>query len=496
MFFPITLPLVPGRATTYRMPLTRAAAEEVLSLVYAVSGRDGVEIVVDSARPNRTVGAPRLAAMRAFDLLVEVAVEQQWLVVEALNEVELETRDVFLEILEGARGATQLSVHGMLEASRGFAGPPLVDLSPLRDGGATYRVLRAAVLELDAAARTLHGAEEAVQGERVRTFFIALSHLVDLVSGRIPSADELRSETPLAEENLRLAATAYAATLTRHAERFPALIMVAGTIVAATTAWPRPDLEALGADTSSYDNRLDRVIRTAVGDVCRSTWEDGPPLARRLLEEADAVVRRASFRGLAFPIEATYADHPLWRYPVIVHTALERLGYGPGTLPHAAATHVVRRASEAAARRSREERAQSRALDWANFGFGVLAFVPLVGQLAVAGAFAISLTQAVQAASAFNEAREEARAFGPFAADLGVTDPEGAGWIMFSFVGLTFDVIPVFRACSQLAGRLVRLTALPRPSAPGLLDVTVLTANLLALVIAEEAAAAGVQDPG
>jgi hypothetical protein len=156
----------------------------------------------------------------------------------------------------------------------------------------------------------------------------------------------------------------------------------------------------------------------------------------------------------------------------------------------------VRRASEAAARRSREERAQSRALDWANFGFGVLAFVPLVGQLAVAGAFAISLTQAVQAASAFNEAREEARAFGPFAADLGVTDPEGAGWIMFSFVGLTFDVIPVFRACSQLAGRLVRLTALPRPSAPGLLDVTVLTANLLALVIAEEAAAAGVQDPG
>ena len=467
-------------------------------MAYAVSGRQGAEIVLDSARPDRQPDAvQRIRAKRVFDLLNEVIEEQRWLTAEALNEVELEVRDVFLELLEDARAATQLSLYGMLEASRGLAGPPLVDTNPARDGAVTYRALRAAVLDLDAAARMLQQAETAVQSDQARRFFVNLGDVLLLLTGTIPRPDQLRALTELAELALRRASSRYADVLKGHAERFPALTMVVGTIVATTTTWPRADLETLAADTSGYDNRLDGVIRAAVGDACRRTWADGPALARHLLEEADDVVRRAArLVGAAFPAEGTYAYHPLWRYPLIVHAALERLGYGPGTLPHAAATDALRLATQVAERRSRDERSAARALDWANFGFGVLRFVPVVGQLALAAGFAVSLTQAVQAACALYEGREEARAFGPYAADLGLVEPEGAGWIVLSFVGLALEVVPVFRACGELAGRLVRLTALPRPATPGLLDVVGLSVNLLTLVIAEQAVAAGVRDPG
>jgi hypothetical protein len=498
--FPVDLPILPGRATPYRMPLDIVAAQEVLALAYAVSGREGVDVVMRSVDPVRQraifLGSRPLLEGQARYLLEAVEAEQLWLASEALNEIEMEARDVFLELLEAARGVTQLDLYGMLEASRGMAGPPVVDLNPLRDGGATYRALRTAVLDLDAAARVIRSAEQQVRQAQLRGMFVSIAYVITLVNGSIPGPDPLAGLQSLTEESLRLAGESYAKVLQRHAERFPALSMVAGAIVAATGEWPRPDVESLAADTQRYDNRLDMVIRTEIGTVCRNTWRDGVALARRTLEAADGLVAYIRSAGrAASPPERVYANHPLWRYPLIIHAALERLGYAAGSLPHTAAVDALRVSAEEAARRSREEQESARALDWANFGFGVLAFVPVVGQLALAGAFAVSLTQAVAAASSYFEQREQARAFGPYAADLGLTDPEGAGWIALSFVGLVFDVVPVFRACGELGGRLVRLTALPRPVSPGLLDVIGLGTNLLSLTIAQRAADLGVQDP-
>jgi hypothetical protein len=115
-----------------------------------------------------------------------------------------------------------------------------------------------------------------------------------------------------------------------------------------------------------------------------------------------------------------------------------------------------------------------------------------VGQLARAAAFAVAAAQAVRAASVFVEMREEARAFGPAASELGLADPEGAGWIVFAFVGLAFDVVPVFRACGQLTGRVLRLAKMPPPDTPGLIDVVGLGIQLLFLEAGARADAAGV----
>jgi hypothetical protein len=495
---PVDLSLVPGQAQTAWMPVTREAAEEFVSVAYIAGGRESVQILVDSVappplRPRPAVGTP---ADRAHRLLAEVARENEDDAAEALAEVELIARQVFLEMLESARAATQFSRYGLVEASRGLL-RAVPDIQPLRDAGVTYRALRTAFADLHTAALAVREAEEHLQAAQVSAGFLDLLDVMHLVTGgRSPAAPPVSRSVSAEVKALIDASAAYTDVLRRHAERFPALPMVAGDLVEATADWAHADVVAMANDTTRYNTRLDDKLLAEIGKACRETWEAGPDLARELLDEADEVLARA--RRLIslgpMPAEGTYAFHPLWRYPLIVHAALERLGYGPGSLPHAAAADVLRRAEDIARRRAEEKAATDQALNWANFGFGVLSFVPVVGQLACAAAFACAAVQAVRDVSAYAEASREARAFGPYASSLGLTEPEGAGWIALAFAGLVFDVVPVFRACGQLTGRLVRLTPLPRPVTPGLADVVAASINLLFLIAAERAQAAGVRD--
>jgi hypothetical protein len=513
----VTLELAPGKPQVARMPVTRGAAEEFVRLAYVVGGRKDVQTLVDSVDPEAWRGDPagRDRVRRARGLLVQAVADLDFDAGEALGEIELEARQVFVEMLESARAATQLSLAGLIETPPGALRFPVPSLNapPYGDGGATYRALRASVVELDAGAREIHAAEEALQAARVRQTIFDFIHLRLLVSGQLPAPQPGAggAGTGAAGRVLADAQTSYAKTLARHAEQFPVLSMVAGEIVKETTSWTKERLAELAADRSSYDNELDRLIRRAVGKARSNTWESSFSLAEKHLETSDDVLARVGrapppqvlFTRVAVvvpppskapPPEETYAEHPLWRYPLIVHAALERLGAQPGSFPHAAASEALRLAETHAVRRAAAQAKTERALDWACFGFGVLAFVPVVGQLALVAAMAGSAVQAVSAASSFLERSEEAQAFGPYAAKLGLAEPEGIGLIVLAFAGLAFDVLPVWRACGALAARLVRLRALPRPATPGLIDVLGTGSNLVALATAEAAYRAGVEE--
>lgn len=509
--YPVVLSLAPGQRHTFEMPLTAEAAEEVVVLVYVSDGLGGLDRLLASVRPSEVIDLrppsdpERRRRDRAYALLAEARARKAFEAGQALGELEADVRRVFTETIEAAAAAANPTSYGLVVRSRPTAVLTTTRrIELLEDAESVRRDLRQAVVALDGVTRELHAKEADLQRARVESNLLELDWLISMVFGSgaptllpIPYGLPRPSTSVVTEvEAVRKAVREYGIVITRVAERFPMLAVVARDVVDDTVdEWDDPtELAAVanGMDLNAT-KPLDDIIRRRIGQACLATRDAGPRLTSNLFAEAEKVVRRAA--ADPFRTEEIFGTHPLWRYPILVHAALDRLRHGPGSLPHAAATHALRRAAALARTRAEEEARESRALDWACFGFGVAAFVPVVGQAALAATLACSAVQFYRSASSVAEQREEARAFGPFAAELGLEDPDGAGLLVDALMIVAFDVVPASRACGQILGRLVRLTALPRPATLGLADVVANAINLGVMVAAQRAGEAGIEEP-
>lgn len=441
----VLLELTPNQPSTVVVAVADEPLTELVRLCYHVGGPELVDdLMRDLSRPAR-YGQLLVDPVRekAIGLANEATKDLRDDVVEALHAVDWEVRHVFQEVLDQARAAIRLSRYGFIDMPTDAAREPILDFKPPGDGPLRFKGLRRAVADLDTAARAF--AEE----DRL------LRPLGDL-----PGPSGYAGEKA---EQWRAAREGFVTAWTAAVGRYPVLAVCGARLLEQTTSkLTGREVEDHTKSEGSFDNPLDRMIRSAVRDTWRTTTNAGSDLLAAHLQAAEHA-RLESLRPEFRPEQVYAHQHPLWRYPFLVRAALERLDAGPGTIEYATAIHTLHLAAEVA----RLDRAQARLVDdllaWASLGFGIVSLVPVIGVVAALAADACNITIATRHVLAYVTARRDRDAFGPLAAGLGIPDPDGTG-VVFEVLGAGAGLVagPLLGVIGRQAGRLLRFAALEK----------------------------------
>lgn len=471
----VNLEVVPGRFSTFAVPLTEDMLRDLVEVAFACGGSATVTAVIDSVRqrvpqerapqPTRPPPSslpwvfrpiPRVdhppvplsepqreradLLAKALGVLTDAETSLRERMVDALADVDDAVRRVFLELLADTRVKCALARCGLVEdvvdpqtGSRALVSPP-VDVA--HDGEVRFWALREAVVELDGLARGVRAADEAV---------------TPWAGPSMATAAE-----PLAQ---RIEAQAlFVAAWQRWVLQFPVLAVVARDVLKATGDREQRDLLEDLKGRGAYTNELDTLLRTAVVGALRDAWAAGPDLAEEVSAAANTCREMASH--LDRDAEVIYGErHPLFRYPLLVWTALERIGAGPDSMEYAAAASALAIAADVAAKEAVAAEEAESILGWAQVGFGVAAMIPVVGEaVALAGAL-LAAGRVIATVVDYRTQRARRAAFGIHADRLSLPDPDGLG-VILKAVSLSADMLPLLGLPAKLAGKWLRVTAL------------------------------------
>jgi hypothetical protein len=403
---------------------TSAGVERQVDDLYRYGGR--------RALTDLHAGLVAAGAEQAAAWCFEHDVARRGEIVTALAAVSEAGRRGLVACLDQVRAQLALPRYGLVPGT-GSARAPIA-----ADGREAYRAFRADLAALDPLRRAV-----------VRWSFT------------IPeNAPRAREEF---EGDRRRYTEAFAAAV----RRWPVLAVVGATVLRDLGKAAAADVRRWGSGTDetwSLDDDLRRAVTKAAADAA----DHRPDLERRHVRGADdglRAARRSAAAGLpsVYPPEKMIGRlDPLWRQPFLVTAALEELRYRPGSLAYAAALSALEVAEEDEADRRATRDATERLLGWAVLGFGVLAFVPVVGQLAVLAMITTQAVVALDHAFAHVDAHARAAALGPAAARFGYADPDGLG-LLVEVLGLGADVLPLLGPAivglARRAGVLVRARA-------------------------------------
>ncbi|WP_406729150.1 hypothetical protein WJ438_37665 [Streptomyces sp. GD-15H] len=438
-----------SQVTTLDVPVTAEHLGELVHAVYQVGGGELVDAVVaqpDSAPALWDPDSDTLAQARRYCAEAVDGVKEEAL--EALEEVDWHARLVLSELTEHLYRQTRLAQYGLVEMPLGAAVKPPI---AWRDwlGPERYRRFRRTVLDLDKAARSFRSAGKYLVG-----------------TDRLPPPTRILGD---AGKDWRAARSTFVAAWRTAVERFPALAVCGAQLLAdCADRFTDDDMHEVKKQTEgSFDKPFDHLIQSAVVEAWRGVREHSSDVVDEIFEQADEAQEKARrvretptlFEPAAWPEQVYGERNPLWRYPFVIAAALERCGAEPGSRAYAAATAALEAAAKAAAAEQRESELIDSALGWASLGFGVLAFVPVIGLAAGVAAMALSAGSAIVGVHRYRRQRAKYLAFGPMAPDLGVEDPAGAG-LLLSAVESTYGALPVVGPLGRAGGRLLRLAAL------------------------------------
>lgn len=403
----VRVELVPG----YPYPIV-LSTEESIRQAFAFCYRMGADDLV--ARLYQAIPLPFADTRRvASKFITELRTE----VTEALEDVTLQMESVFRETLDQARAVTRLSMFGFVDA------PPAANRTPVLRDYDLFKTVRQAVVDLDKTARDM-----IAYNERLQSPPDAVYQAFDLAWQQ-------------ATTNL------------------PGLLDPGADLIAKTTRqYTADEMADFATGEGEYRNPLDMLIRNAMWANWRDVWTAGPKLSDEYLAAAEKA-RRESWVS-ALPPPFVHAElSPMWRLPTIVHSALYRLGAGPGSIEYAAATETIR----LAAARDRFEDKMGAALvdklNWAAMGFGVASMVPVIGPFALAATVACAAALAAYHHYRYEKAKLRRDAFGPLAAAYGFADPDGSGLLLAEYAAYGNLGLQAFGVLSGLAGKMLRLAA-------------------------------------
>jgi hypothetical protein len=402
----VSVELVPGYPYQIRLS-DEDTVTKALDFCYQVGGMDLV------ARLYQAIPAPFTDTRAVADSFLKQLRED---VTGALEDVDWQMRTVFLENLNQAQAVTRLSAFGFIDA------PPEGTRTPVLADYVIYKSLRQAVVDLDGTARVILEFNE-------------------------------RQQSPSAE-----AQHAFELAWQQATTNFPGLLDPGADLIAKTTRRFTADEMADYANTEGeYRNPLDMLIRNAVWQNWHDVWNAGP----RLSDEYLAASEKACSEAWTSPLPPSYTHaelSPMWQIPTIVHSALYRMGAGPGSVEYAAATETIRAA--AARKRFEDKRDASlvNTLNWAALGFGTASMVPVIGPFALAASIACAGALSFYYHSQYDKAKLQRDALGPLAAAYGFADPDGSGLLLAEF-SADFNLgMQAFGALAGLAGKMLRFT--------------------------------------
>jgi hypothetical protein len=400
----VSVELVPG----YPYPIVLSDEDTVtkaFGFCYQVGGMDLV------ARLYQAIPAPFVDTRGVADRFLKQLREDM---TGALEEVAWQMRSVFVENLNQAQAVTRLSVFGFIDA------PPDATRTPVLADYDIYKSLRQAVVDLDGAARVVLEYNE-------------------------------RQQSPSSE-----AQNAFELAWQQATTNFPGLLDPGADLIAKTTRRFTADEMADYAKTEGeYRNPLDMLIRNAVWQNWHDVWNAGP----RLSDEYLAASEKACSESWTspFPPSYTHAEKsPMWQIPTIVHSALYRMGAGPGSLEYAAATETIRMAAVRQRFENKRDAALVNTLNWASLGFGMASMVPVIGPFALAGAIACAGALSLYYHSQYDKAKLKRDALGPLAAAYGFADPDGSGLLLAEYSADLNLGMQAFGALAALAGKMLR----------------------------------------
>jgi len=403
----VSVELVPG----YPYPIVLSGEDTVtkaFAFCYQVGGMDLV------ARLYQAIPAPFAATRGVADRFLAQLREDT---TEALEAVAWEMRSVFLDTLDQARAVTRLSVFGFIDA------PPGATWTPVLKDYDIYKSLRQAVVDLDGAARVVLAYNE-------------------------------RQQSPSSE-----AQSAFELAWHQATTNFPGLLDPGADLIATTTRrFTADEMTDFAKTEGEYRNPLDMLIRNAISKNWTDVWSAGP----RLSDEYLAASEKACSESWTSPLPPSYTHaelSPMWQIPTIVHSALHRMGAGPGSLEYAAATETIQLA--AVRQRFEEKRDASlvNTLNWASLGFGMAAMVPVIGPFALAASIACAGALSLYYHSQYDKAKLKRDALGPLAAAYGFADPDGSGLLLAEYSADANLGMQAFGTLAGLAGKMLRFAA-------------------------------------
>ncbi|MDP9484223.1 MAG: hypothetical protein M3Q49_00220, partial [Actinomycetota bacterium] len=457
------------------VPVTEEALEDIAEVCFHSGGSrlvdQNIELLASRKREIETghgAGSPgsRFFAgelQRAIDLLTEARRDQMERIADALADVDDAARRILAELLKGAQDSCRMGRSGLVEDP--INTHPSIDWS--RQGELRFRALRAGVVELDGLARAVREAEGAVNPDP----------LYPRIPGVASAQDPYLLRTRARQE--------FAVAWRRWVAEYPFLAVAGKRLLAETgDSFEQPELVELSRQRGNYENALDELIRAAVVEVARETLSAGAKLTKEYRAEAQKAREIAA--DLEVPGDRVYAEnHPLWRYPLIVQAALERIGAGPGTLEYAAAMSALERAAELQERKKVKAAGIDEVLGWASLGFGVVALLPVVGQFAALFAGLCATVRMLSAISEYETEEQQRAAFGPLATQFALPDPDGAG-LLVKVLGLGAEAVPLLGVPGKFAGRLIRVTATQALVGEAALEAVSLGIDVLALATEAE----------
>ncbi|WP_406409376.1 hypothetical protein [Streptomyces sp. NBC_01643] len=426
-------------APPYRLRLadTAESAFEVVTAVYLIGGRELLETLLAAiartpASTPQAAGNPpgghvadELFRLRVLRRCEEAAGDLTLSAYGHLVSLDTVMRAVLHELLAGAQSQLTPEAYGLTG---------LDDEYRVVDNNDTYRRFRQDVLHL-----------------------LPLRRLVTRWTFTIPTnATTAREQFTRDLEN-------YAVPYREACRTWPVLHVQGGALMRSLDDADPAAIEQWSKAEGGTD--FDTMLQEMVSDAWTECRAEQPAFLRRQYGGA-AEALFAAHNTTTGAAEIHFGDrHPLMRYPVIVEAALERLGWLPGTFPHAVA-ESARKAADAAAHSQRATRATwNRLLTWASLGFAVLAFVPVVGQLAVAGCVAASALQSLAGIADTLETRQNWMAAGAAGDRLRLASPKATGLVV-DVLQLTADIaLPALGSLSvaaRSAERLVSASAVRR----------------------------------
>lgn len=413
---PVLLRLAPGQTVEVDFDVPEEVTAELVDFLYRIGGAHLLEelldefggidprLVPDTPQTRRTqqaatrcqaqIGAVRLRAL------------------DALRKVDAVAFAVLREQMDTARAALRLSRYGLVEGT-GYRFPIVATDEAARE---TYAQLRTVLLDLDLKRRAVRQWE----------------------SFTIPE------NAPTAREQFNAVLEPYVTAYRAAIRDWPVLAVRGNQVIDALGQRQRPDVASWASEQDGTP--LDDLIKKNLGEAWTELVNEQPDFLDGARSKAASAVRIAE--QLAPPRhgrpERIFGiQHPLWRYPHLVHTALERLDLRPGDIGYAASTSALNYAAEQAALERAEETHMEAVLGWASLGFGILAMVPVVGQFALIASGVTSAVRALSSSVDYLDARSRRAALGPLADRFGFAEPNATGFVV-DLLGLVSDVaLPV-----------------------------------------------------
>lgn len=234
----------------------------------------------------------------------------------------------------------------------------------------------------------------------------------------------------------------YLGTMQQACTAAPGLTALAPKLVERLGKEFRRDVLAWG-DDAGVAGPLDRMVCEQVVAAYTALQERQPGFRSGVLKACDetrSTARQLVEQYWTEPLALVFGRrHPLWRHPFLVQAAIEQMGWGPGDRAYADAMDALAAADDARTGEQAEAVEVQRVLGWASLGFGALALVPVVGELAIAATIVVTAVQTWGEAERYLGTREARSALGGRAEQYAVPEPDALG-LLCNLLSLTADV--------------------------------------------------------